>query len=116
MIIFAINPAFWLNQRNLFLILNVGEVMTGQLNHIKEKVVSLLAEKKRLQDENARLHNVVNEQSTVNLSLQTEVEQLKNELTVLRERSNGGSLGREEIKAQINKLVQEIDQCIAKIN
>jgi phage shock protein A len=94
-----------------------GAILEG----IEKKVAQLIADNRRLRDERERLSASSDRLRDENRRLATKIAEMERRLAVveLREGFSGetaDSKGTKTARARVNRLVREVDRCIALLN
>ena len=84
----------------------------------QEIIANLAVQVRRLMAEHAKLRGLCDRMKTEGDALQERVRSLEEELSCVRlaEGLAGGGRNRERARARVNRLVREVDRCIALLN
>ncbi|MBP3356738.1 MAG: hypothetical protein J6K95_06240 [Rikenellaceae bacterium] len=88
------------------------------IDAIREKVLKLIAENRKLNADYGKVCAQRDRLRAENRELQEQIAKLERRVSVLELSGGlaGGSMDRKRAKARVNRLMREIDRCIALIN
>jgi len=91
--------------------------VTTLVSGIDFKVRKLIAQQKKLRDENENLIIELNQLKKTNEGLKQVITGLEEKIRILKlARTIDGKGNNSDVKAKINELVREIDKCIGLLN
>ena len=82
----------------------------------QEIIANLAAQVRRLMAEHAKLRGLCDRMKTEGDALRKENRTLQERVRSLEEELAGGGRNRERARARVNRLVREVDRCIALLN
>lgn len=83
---------------------------------LEEKTLQLLERKKELMLEVTALKGQLKEQQSKSISMETEIDELKEKNKILRISKGVEGEDKGEIRLKINEIVREVDKCISQLN
>ena len=83
---------------------------------LEEKTLQLLERKKELMSEMTALKSELNKQQLKSISMEKEIDELKEKNKILRISKGVEGDDKGEIRLKINEIVREVDKCISQLN
>ena len=85
---------------------------------VKAKISKLIAQSDRLREENRKVASERDRLKTANRDLQEKVAEMERRISILelRDSMGAGSGDSKKARARVNRLMREVDKCIALLN